>query len=99
MKFFLGHPVDRVRRLDRATLLANWGNRTTDKGREKGSTHCHILSLNNFGKVAKLLHSMLTNSEEHRKAFLEPALIAFGMKEGDVNLQISAAIAQHGIDA
>ena len=33
--------------------------------------------LNNLGKVARKLHPMLTNSEEHRDVFPEPPLIAF----------------------
>ena len=34
-------------------------------------------ALNSLGKVARRLHPMLTNSEEHREVFPEPPLIAF----------------------
>ena len=36
--------IERVRRLDRTTLLANWGNRTNDQGKGKGSSCCDIPS-------------------------------------------------------
>ena len=71
--------IDRVRRLDRATLLANAGNRTNDQGRGERVplVATYHPALNNLGKVAKKLHPMLTNSEEHREVFPEPPLIAF----------------------
>ena len=71
--------IDRVRRLDRATLLANAVNRTNDQGRGERVTlvATYHPALNNLGKVARKLHPMLTNSEEHREVFPEPSLIAF----------------------
>ena len=70
--------IDRVRRLDRTTLLANSGNRTNDQGRGERvplvATYHPVL--NSLGKVVRRLHPMLTNSEEHREVFPEPPLIA-----------------------
>ena len=71
--------IDRVRRLDRATLLANSGNRTNDQGRGERVplVATYHPALNGLGKVARKLHPMLTNSEEHRKVFPEQPLVAF----------------------
>ena len=54
--------------------MYNSGNRTNDQGRGErvplvATDHP---ALNSLGKVARKLHPMLTNSEEHREVFLEP---------------------------
>ena len=71
--------IDRVRRLDRATLLANSENRTDTQGRRERVplVATYHPALNSLGKVARRLHPMLTDSEEHREVFPEPPLIAF----------------------
>ena len=71
--------LDKIRRLDRTALLANAGNRTNDQGRGERAplVVTYHPALNSLGKVARRLHPMLTNSEEHRKVFPEPPLIAF----------------------
>ena len=71
--------IDRVRRLDRTTLLANVGSRTNTQGRGERVplVVTYHPALNSLGKVAGRLHPMLTNSEEHGKVFPEPPLIAF----------------------
>ena len=65
--------------LDRATLLANAGNRTNDqrRGERVPLVATYHPALNSLGKMARRLHPMLTNSEEHREVFPEPPLIAF----------------------
>ena len=65
--------------MDRTTLLANSGNRTNDQGRRERVplVATYHPALNSLGKVARKLHPMLTNSEEHREVFPEPPLIAF----------------------
>ena len=62
--------------MDRATLLANLGNRTNDQGRGERVplVVTYHSALNCLGKVAKRLHPMPTNSDEHRKVFPEPPL-------------------------
>ena len=64
--------IDMVRRLDRANLLANSGNRTNDQGRGERVplVATYHPALNSLGKVAGRLHPMLTNSEKHREVFL-----------------------------
>ena len=71
--------IDRVCTLDRTTLVANSGNRTNDQGRGERVplVATYHPALNSVGKVARRLHPMLTNSEEHREVFPEPPLIAF----------------------
>ena len=53
-----------VRRLDRATLLANSGNRTNDQGRGERVplVATYHPAFNSFGKVVRRLHPVLTNS-------------------------------------
>ena len=75
----INEQIDRVHRLDRTTLLSNSENRTNDQGRGERVplVATHYPALNSLGKVARRLHSILTNSEEHREVFPEPPLIAF----------------------
>ena len=70
--------IDKARRQDRVTLLdkANGKHEHSGNGRVLFVTTYHP-ALNNLGKVAGRLHSMLTVSEEHRKVFLQPPLISF----------------------
>ena len=51
--------IDRVRRLDRATLLANSGNRTNDQGRGERVplVSTYHPALNSLGKVSRKLHA------------------------------------------
>ena len=67
--------------MDRATLLENLGNRTNDQGRGERVplVATYHLALNSLGMVARRLHPMLTNSEEHRKVFPELSLIFNGI--------------------
>ena len=70
--------IDRARRLDRQTLLANTGNRSTQgRGKRVPLVATYHPALNSLGKVARRLHPMLTNSEEHREVFPEPPVVAF----------------------
>ena len=52
---------------------------TNDQGRGERAplVATYHPALDSLGKVARRLHPMLTNSEEHRKVFHEPPLIAF----------------------
>ena len=76
--------IDRVRRLDGTTLLANSGSRTNDQGRGEivSLVATYHPVLNSLGNVARRLHPMLKNSEEHREVFPEPPLIAFRICKG-----------------
>ena len=68
-EFLVNEQIDRVRRLDRTALLANEENRTDTQGRGERVplVATYHPALNSFGKVARRLHPMLTNSEEHRE--------------------------------
>ena len=90
--------IDRVRRLDRATLLANSGNRTNDQGRGERVplVATYHPALNVLGKVARKLHPMLTNSEEHRKVFPEPPLIAFRRCKNLKDILVRARLSNEG---
>ena len=90
--------IDRVRRLDRATLLANSGNRTNDQGRGERVplVATYHPALNSLGKVARRLHPMLTNSEEHRKVFPEPPLIAFRRCKNLKDILVRARLSNEG---
>ena len=92
--------IDRVRRLDRATLLANSGNRANDQGRGERVplVATYHPALNSLGKVAKRLHPMLTNSEEHRKVFPEPYLIAFRRCKNLKDKLVRARLSNEGTD-
>ena len=88
--------------MDRATLLANSGNRTNDQGRGErvplvGTYHP---ALNSLGKVARRLHPMLTNSEEHRKEhrmmFPKPPLIAFRRCKNLKDILVRARLSSEG---
>ena len=70
--------IDKVRRQDRVTLLdkANGKHEHNGNGWASFVTKCHP-ALNNLGKVAGRLHSMLTVSEKHREAFPRLPLISF----------------------
>ena len=60
-------------------------------------------ALNSLGKVATRLHPMLTNSEEHRRVFPEPPLIAFrrckNLKDMLVRARLSSYNLRHGNDS
>ena len=90
--------IDRVRRLDRATLLANSGNRTNDQGRGERVpiVATYHPAHNSLGKVARRLHPMLTNSEEHRKVFPEPPLIAFRRCKNLKDILVRARLSNEG---
>ena len=93
--------IDRVCRLDRATLLANSGNRTNDQGRGERVplVATYHPALNSLGKVARRLHPMLTNSEEHRKVFPEPPLIAFRRCKNLKDILVRARLSNEGSGA
>ena len=90
--------IDRVRRLDRATLLANSGNRTNAQGRGERVplVATYHPALNSLGKVARRLHPMLTNSEEHREVFPEPPLIAFRRYKNLKDMLVRARLSNEG---
>ena len=95
--------VDRVRRLDRTTLLGNSGNRTNDQGRGKGVllVATYHPALKSLGKVAILswerrLHHMLTNSEEHGEVFPKPPLIAFMRCKNLKDILVRAMLSNEG---
>ena len=90
--------IDRVRRLDRTTLLANSGNRTNDQGRGERVplVATYHPALNGLGKVARRLHPMLTNSEEHRRVFPEPPLIAFRRCKNLKDILVRARLSSEG---
>ena len=90
--------IDRVRRLDRTTLLANSGNRTNDQGRGERVplVATYHPALNSLGKVARRLHPMLTNSEEHREVFPEPPLIAFRRCKNLKDILVRARLSNEG---
>ena len=71
--------IDKACKLDRATLLDNLGSKTKDQGR--GERVPFVLTyhpaLNGLGKAAGNLQSILSHSEEHRKVFPGPPIIAF----------------------
>ena len=70
--------IDRVHRLDRETLLAE-----ADRGPNPGRGDRIPLvityhpAFNSVGKTIRSLHSMLSNSEEHREVCPEPPVTAF----------------------
>ena len=86
--------------MDRATLLANAGNRTNDQGRWERVplVATYHPALNNLGKVARKLHPMLTNSEEHREVFPEPPLIAFRICKNlkDILVRVGSIVREMG---
>ena len=90
--------IDRIRRIDRTTLLANSGNRTNDQGRGEGVplVATYHPALNSLGKVARRLHPMLTNSEEHRKVFPEPPLIALRRCKNLKDILVRARLSNEG---
>ena len=65
--------------MDRATLLANAGNRTNDQGRGERVplVATYHPALNNLGKVARETPSYAHEFGRHREVFPEPPLIAF----------------------
>ena len=90
--------IDRVRRLDRTALLANAGNRTNDQGRGERVplVATYHPALNSLGKVARRLHPMLTNSEEHGRVFPEPPLIAFRRCKNLKDILVRARLSNEG---
>ena len=71
--------IDRVRGLDRMTLLATLGNRTNDQGRDERAplVATYHPGLNSPGKLERRFHPMLTKSQDHREVFPEIPVIAF----------------------
>ena len=53
-------------------------------------------ALNSLGKVPRRLHPMLTNSEEHRKVFPEPPLIAFRRCKNLKDILVRARLSNEG---
>ena len=84
--------------MDRTTLLANSGNRTNDQGRGERVplVATYHPALNSLGKVARRLHPMLTNSEEHREVFPEPPLIAFRRCKNLKDILVRARLSNEG---
>ena len=86
--------IDRVRRLDRETLLAE-----TDRGPNPGRGDRIPLvityhpAFNSVGKAIRSLHSMLSNSEEHREVFPEPPVTAFRRCKNLKDLLVRARLA------
>eukprot|EP00795_Rhopilema_esculentum_P014500 gene14500-biopygen4278 len=71
--------IDRVRRLDRETLLEKAGSRKTNEGRADRVplvTTYHP-ALNGLGNIARKHHTLLTGSEEHKEVFPVPPVVAF----------------------
>ena len=70
--------IDRVRKLDRGTLLAK-KEREPNPGRGDRIPLVIIYhpALNSARKTMKSLHSTLSNSGEHREDFPEPSVTAF----------------------
>ena len=70
--------IDRVREVDRGALLANV-NKETISGRTDRIPLmlAYHPALNSVGKTIRDLHSVLSNSEEHRAVFPEPPVTAF----------------------
>ena len=71
--------IDRVRRLDRETLLENAGNRKTNEGRAERVplVATYHPALNGLGNIARKHHTLLTGSEEHKEVFPVPPVVAF----------------------
>ena len=70
--------IDRVRELDRGALLANVNKETISERTDRiPFVLTYHTALNSVGKTIRDLHSVLSNSEEHRAAFLEPPVTAF----------------------
>ena len=53
-------------------------------------------TLNSLGKVARKLHPMLTNSEEHSEVFPEPPLIAFRRCKNLKDILVRARLSNEG---
>ena len=69
---------DRVRELDRETLLANVNNKTNSGRADRiPLVLTYHPALNSVGKTIRDDHSVLSNSEEHRTVFPEPQVTAF----------------------
>ena len=70
--------IDRVRKLDRETLLTNAGKaKNSGRGERIPLVLTYHPALNGVGRIVRGLHSMLSNSEEHRAVFPEPPVTAF----------------------
>ena len=88
--------IDRVRRLDRETLPAE-----TDRGPNPGRGDRIPLvityhpAFNSVGKTIRSLHSMLSNSEEHREVFPEPPVTAFRRCKNLKDLLVMARLATY----
>ena len=84
--------------MDRTTLLANSGNRANDQGRGERVplVVTYHPALNSLGKVVRKLHPMLTNSEEHRKVFPEPPLMAFRRCKNLMDILVRAKLSNEG---
>ena len=84
--------------MDRATLLANSGNRINDQGRggRVPLVATYHPALNSLGKVAGRLHPMLAKSEEHSKVFPEPPLIAFRRCKNIKDILVGARLSNEG---
>ena len=92
--------IDKARKQDRVTLLdkANGKQDHNGNGRVPLVTTYHP-ALNNLGKVAGRLHSMLTISEEHRKVFPQPPLISFKRCKNLKDLLVRAKLYNEGAGA
>ena len=90
--------IDKARKLDRATLLDNSGSKTKDQGR--GERVPFVLTyhpaLNGLGKAAGKLWSILSHSEEHRKVFPGPPIIAFRRCKNLMDILVRARLSNRG---
>ena len=90
--------IDKARKLDRATLLDNSGSKTKDQGR--GERVPFVLTyhpaLNGLGKAAGKLQSMLSHSDEHRKVFPAPPIIAFRRCKNLKDILVRARLSNRG---
>ena len=74
------------------------GNRTNDQGRGERVplVATYHPALNSLGKVARRLHPMLTNSEDHGRVFPEPHLIAFRRCKNLKDILVRARLSNEG---
>ena len=91
--------IDRVRRLDRGTLLATTG-REPNPGRDDRIplVITYHPALNSVGKTLRDLHPMLSNSEEHRLVFPEPPVTAFRRCKNLKDILVRARLTNNNCD-
>ena len=89
----INEQIDRLRRLDRGTLLA-----TTDREPNPGRDDripvviTYYPGFNSNGKAIRDLHSMPSNSKEYRKIFPEPPVTAFRRRKNLNDLLVKARL-------